>query len=128
MKKFHREVETVFEKVTSFTIKILGSSYSFILAFALVTFFLCNKGFYTQDALHIIRDLIPVITFLSLFVIQKEFNRFSAALHLKLNELVASHKPANNAVINIESKTEHEIIEMSKEYAELAEQAEKTDK
>ncbi len=49
-------------------------------------------------------------------MIQKEFNRFSAALHLKVNELVSSHKPANNAVINIEDKTEQQIIEVAKEY------------
>jgi hypothetical protein len=39
-----------------------------------------------------------------------------------VNELVASHKAASNAVINAEEKTEDEIVELSKEYAELAEQ------
>jgi low affinity Fe/Cu permease len=39
-----------------------------------------------------------------------------------VNELVASHKAASNAVINAEEKTEDEITELSKEYAELSEQ------
>jgi hypothetical protein len=39
-----------------------------------------------------------------------------------VNELVASHKAANNAVMNAEEKTEDEITELSKEYTELAEQ------
>ena len=30
-------------------------------------------------------------------------------------------EPANNAVINLERKTEHEITELKKEYDELAE-------
>jgi low affinity Fe/Cu permease len=57
-----------------------------------------------------------------LFIIQKSFNHFSAALHLKVNELVASHDAASNAVITVEAKTEHEITQLTKEYAELAEQ------
>jgi len=36
---------------------------------------------------------------------------------------VASNETASNTVINIEEKTEHEIAELSKEYAELAEHA-----
>jgi hypothetical protein len=38
-----------------------------------------------------------------------------------VNELVASHDPASNAVINAEEKTDREITELSKEYAELVE-------
>jgi low affinity Fe/Cu permease len=41
-----------------------------------------------------------------------------------LNELVASNKTANNAVINAEEKTEAEITELSKEYTELVEEIE----
>jgi low affinity Fe/Cu permease len=59
------------------------------------------------------------ITFLSFFMIQKSFNRFSASLHLKLNELVSAHDNANNAIINVENKTEEEIKEIAKEYAEM---------
>ena len=54
---------------------------------------------------------------------KKTFNRFSASLHLKVNELVASHEPASNLVINLEEKTEKEITDLSKEYAEQANQA-----
>jgi low affinity Fe/Cu permease len=39
-----------------------------------------------------------------------------------VNELVASHERARNAVMNAEEKTEDEIVELSKEYVELAEQ------
>jgi low affinity Fe/Cu permease len=102
---------------------ILGNSITFIVAVGTVLFWLTNKRFYTEDIHYKIGDVILGVTFLSLFVIQKSFNRFSASLHLKVNELVASHETASNTVINIEEKTEHEIAELSKEYAELAEQA-----
>jgi low affinity Fe/Cu permease len=123
MKNTYHQIERSFEKVTSIITNILGSSITFILAFLTVVYWFVNKQFYQQDMHHCIGDIILGITFLSLFVIQKTFNRFAGSLHLKVNELVASHKPANNSVINIENKTEHEIIELSKEYAELAELA-----
>ena len=115
-------MERGFEKLTSIAIAILGNSITFIIALCTVIFWLSNKRFYTQDIHYSIGDVILGVTFLSLFIIQKSFNRFSASLHLKVNELVASHEPASNAVINVEEKTEHEIFELSKEYTELAEQ------
>ena len=123
MKIIYKHTETLFEKLTSVASAILGNSITFILALCTVIFWLSNKRFYTQDIHHSIGDVILGITFLSLFIIQKTFNRFSASLHLKLNELVASHEPASNLVINSENKTEKEITELSKEYTELHQQA-----
>ncbi len=123
MKKIYWLIEKGFEKLTSVAIAILGNSITFILALFTVLFWLSNKLFYTQDIHERIGDLILGVTFLSLFIIQKSFNRFSASLHIKVNELVASHEPASNTVMNVGEKTEHEITELSKGYAELAEQA-----
>jgi low affinity Fe/Cu permease len=122
MKKIYRHAERGFEKLTSVATAILGNSITFIIALATVIFWLSNKRFYTQDIHYAIGDVILGVTFLSLFIIQKSFIHFSASLHLKVNELVASHEPASNAVINAEEKTEDEITELSKEYAELVEQ------
>jgi len=115
-------MERGFERLTSIAIAILGNSITFIIALCTVIFWLTNKKFYMQDIHYCIGDVILGVAFLSLFIIQKAFNRFSASLHLKVNELVASHELANNAVMNAEEKTELEITILSKEYAELAEQ------
>ncbi len=123
MKKIYRHIERHFEKVASWAIFILGNSITFIIALTIVIFWLSNKLFYIEDIHSRIGDLILGVAFLSLFIIQKSFNRFSASLHLKVNELVASHEPASNAVIDVDGKTEHEITELAKEYTELAEQA-----
>jgi low affinity Fe/Cu permease len=64
-------------------------------------------------------DVIFTVTFLSIFIIQKSVNRFSAALHLKLNELVSAHDKANNEMINVEEKTEEEIKELAKQYTTI---------
>jgi len=122
MKNIYRHTENGFEKLASIAIAILGNSITFIVALCTVIFWLTNKQFYVQDIHACISDVLLGIAFLSLFIIQKSFNRFSASVHYKVNELVASNESAKNAVINIEKKTEHEINELSKEYADLAEQ------
>src|ERR1035437_1039712 len=128
MKNIYRHSEKVFEKLASIAIAILGNSISFIIALCTVIFWLCNKEFYTQNIHACIGDVILGVAFLSLFIIQKSFNRFSASLHLKVNELVASHEPASNAVIHAEEKTEHEINILSKEYSELDDQIKEEEK
>lgn len=118
MKSIYRNIETGFEKMTLIATVLLGNSITFILAFCLVLFWWINSFFETDDIHQVIGDIIFGITFLSLFIIQKSFNRFSALLHLKINELVSSHENANNAVMNASEKTEREIKELSKEYIE----------
>jgi low affinity Fe/Cu permease len=124
----YRHLEKSFEKLTSIATTILGHHTTFIIALGIIIFWLSNKKFYTQNIHDSIGDIILGITFLSLFIIQKTFNRFSGALHLKVNELVASHEPASNTVINAEDKTEHEITQLSKEYAKLEEIADEKER
>ncbi|SEG26107.1 low affinity iron permease family protein [Flavobacterium urumqiense] len=127
MVKIYSHLESVFEKLTSVATSILGNSITFIIALALVLYWWINSFFATQDMHQIIGDIIFGTTFLSLFIIQKSFNKFSASLHLKINELVSSHDTASNAVMNVEAKTEREITELSKEYSELAEKIKELD-
>ena len=122
MKRLYWYLENSFEKLTSIATAILGNSITFIIAFFTVIFWLSEKEFFKQDLHHCIGDIILGITFLSFFMIQQSFNRFSASLHLKLNELVSAHENASNSVINVEHKTELEIKEIAKDYAELVEQ------
>ena len=121
MKNTYLYLEALFEKLTSKATAILGNSITFIIALGLVIFWLTEKAFYKQSLHASIGDVILSVTFLSLFIIQKSFNRFSGSLHLKVNELVASHEPASNAMIGVENKTENEIIELAREHVELIE-------
>jgi low affinity Fe/Cu permease len=122
MQDLYRKLERKFEKLTSIVLSILGSSIAFVIALVIVIFWLTQKEFYTQSLHECISDVFLAITFLAFFMIQKWFNHFSASLHLKLNELVSAHDNANNAVINIENKTEEEIREIAKDYAEIVEE------
>ncbi|MDI1306483.1 MAG: low affinity iron permease family protein [bacterium] len=127
MKKIYSYLEQLFEKLASTATAILGNPITFIVALCLVLWWWINNLFTTRDVHQIIGDIIFGVTFLSLFIIQKSFNRFSASLHLKVNELVSSHETASNAVLNADVKTEREITELSKEYNELAEKIKELD-
>jgi low affinity Fe/Cu permease len=112
----YRKIEQLFEKLTSIATKILGNSISFIIASIVVIFWWSTNLFTSNDSHQNIGDMIFGITFLSLFIIQKSFNKYSALVHLKINELISSHEPANNSVMNTAEKTENEIWDLSKEY------------
>jgi low affinity Fe/Cu permease len=114
----HRS-EQIFERISLFAIKIIGNSFTFVFAFILVGFWLINRVSFTENLHEMIGDLILGVSFLCLFLIQKSVNRFSATLHLKLNELVSSHEMASNTVIDLAGKTETEIMALSAEYSEL---------
>ncbi len=118
MINLYRSIEKIFEKLTAAATVVLGNSITFILALSTVIYWLTNKQYNAQNFQESLRDIILSVTFLSFFIIQKSFNRFSALLHFKINELIASHEHANNAVILAEEKTEHEINSLSKKHAE----------
>lgn len=91
----HIHIEKYFEKVADWATVVLGNSITFMVVLCLIVFWFVNRSFDDPNLQELIRDFIHAITFLSLFIIQKSFNRFSGALHLKINELVVANKSAN---------------------------------
>lgn len=122
MKATYFKVERKFERLTSISTKILGNSITFILALIMVIFWWSSNLFTSNDIHQNIGDIILGITFLSLFIIQKSFNRYSALIHLKMNELISSHEPANNSVMHTSKKTEKEIRRLTREYTDSIEE------
>ena len=121
MKNIYRQIEIAFEKLASTATRIYGNSLTFLLALAMVFYYVSTPRFYRQDLHDCIRDLITCTMFISFFIIQKTVNRFSVALQLKMNELVAAHENASNKMINVEDKSEEELKELSKHYTTLKE-------
>ena len=119
MNLFYKKLETWFETLVNYATQVYGNSLTFILALGTVLFYIASPRFYHQDAHDSIKDIILCITFISFFIIQKSMNRFSAALHLKMNELVAAHEKASNKMINVENKSEEELKELSQHYSTL---------
>ncbi len=123
MRNTYYRIEHYFEKLSTLATKIIGNSITFLVALTVILFWIFNREFYTQNLHDDIGDIILSITFLTLFILQKSLNKFTASIHLKMNELVATHEPASNLMINIENKSEQELKELSKEFYELAELA-----
>jgi low affinity Fe/Cu permease len=60
-----------------------------------------------------------IVTFLMVFLIQRAQNKDAAALHLKLNEIVAALQGASNRLINVESLSEQEVRTLRGHYEKL---------
>jgi low affinity Fe/Cu permease len=123
MGKQLKKLELIFEKLVTISLNVFSHPVTFIVALILTLFWLLNKDFFHQSLRDDLRDIISAITFLCFFLIQKSFNKFSTALHVKLNELLASHDKASNRIVNIEEKSEAELKELSKHYTTLSKNA-----
>jgi len=118
MKSAYLFLENLFEKFSVVALKIFGSSITFIIAVLLIIFWLLLSDRSMMTFQDEIRDIILSVTFLNFFIIQKTQNRMSAAMHLKLNELVKAHENASNTLLNVEKKSGAEIAEMEKKFDE----------
>ncbi|MDB6078800.1 MAG: hypothetical protein JWO82_2547 [Akkermansiaceae bacterium] len=68
----------------------------------------------------VINTSTTIITFLMVFLIQNSQNRDSAALHIKLDELIRVQTEAKNSMMGLEDKEERELDEIKKEFDKLA--------
>ena len=61
-----------------------------------------------------------IVTFLMVFLIQNTQNRDSAAVQLKLDELIRAAAGAHNALLDLEELTESDLERLRSRYEELA--------
>ena len=71
----------------------------------------------------LINTSTTVITFLMVFLIQSTQNRDTAALHLKLDELIRVIDGAQTALLDLEELDEKELEEIRDRYEALAREA-----
>jgi len=64
-----------------------------------------------------------IVTFLMVFLIQSAQNRDSAAVQLKLDELIRAMEGAQNTLLDIEELDERELEQMRLQFEALAEEA-----
>jgi len=68
----------------------------------------------------IINTSTTIITFLMVFVIQNTQNRDTAAIQIKLDELIRATQGAHNALLDLEELDEKELQSYLRRYEELA--------
>ena len=106
------------------TARVTGSSAAFMTVCALTLLWLATGPvFRWSDTWQLIINTITnIVSMLMIFLIQNTQNRESAALQLKVDELLRAVRGAQNAFINLEELTE-DLVRIKERYAELAEQA-----
>ncbi len=111
-----------FENFSSKVTKISGSPAAFLGAFAVVLVWAVTGPFfhYSETWQLVINTGTTIITFLMVFVIQQSANKDTMALHLKLNELIASAKGASNRLISSEELNSEELETLKRFYALLS--------
>src|SRR6201996_2972119 len=124
-----KKKKNLFERFSNWATAATGSSAAFIIATAtIVIWAVTGPAFhYSETWQLIINTGTTIVTFLMVFLIQKSQNKDSKAIHLKLNELLASHEGTSNRIVDIENLTEKELDHLHRFYAELSALAEKED-
>ena len=115
-----------FDRFASTVTRWTGSPVVFCFATLLVIVWAClgPTFHYSSGWQLVINTGTTIVTFLMVFLIQQSQNKDSIAVHLKLNELIASHRSADNQLIGIEDAPEQSLRKLAAYYAELADRAE----
>jgi low affinity Fe/Cu permease len=119
--------KNLFEKFANWATNATGSSAAFIIAIVVIFVWAVTGPIfkYSDTWQLVINTGTTIVTFLMVFLIQKTQNKDSKAIHLKLNELLASHQGASNRMVDIEDLTEVELDQLHKFYVQLSDLAEK---
>ncbi|NOW96430.1 low affinity iron permease family protein [Mucilaginibacter sp. SG564] len=122
-----KKSKNLFERFSNWATAATGSSAAFIIATSTVLIWAVTGPLfhYSETWQLVINTGTTIITFLMVFLIQKSQNKDSKAVHLKLNELLASHEGTSNRMVNIEDLTEEELDHLYKFYIRLSDLAEK---
>ena len=101
-------VDRVFTAFASSVARWTGSHWAFIVAAVLVVVGLLTTEVEETNL------AISIVTLLMVFVLQNTQNRDSAALHLKLDEVVRAEPEARDEIRGAESRSHSEITELTR--------------
>jgi low affinity Fe/Cu permease len=120
-----KKQKNFFERFSNWATAATGSSAAFLTAIAIIVIWLVTGPVfkYSDTWQLVINTGTTIVTFLMVFLIQKSQNKDSKAIHLKLNELLASHEGTSNRMVSIEDLTEEELDRLYKFYRQLSDLA-----
>jgi low affinity Fe/Cu permease len=114
-----------FSKFSSSLSTLTGRPVTFVLAAVLVAVWaLTGPLFHYSDTWQlVINTSTTIVTFLMVFLIQNTQNRDTAAMQIKLDELIRAMEGAHNALLDLEELEEKDLTRFRKHYERLAEDA-----
>ncbi|KMZ12892.1 hypothetical protein BHUM_00863c [Candidatus Burkholderia humilis] len=105
--------------------QVAGRASTFVIAVVLVIVWAVSGPlFHFSDTWQlVINTSTTIVTFLMVFLIQNTQNRDTAAMQIKLDELIRVIDKAHNALLDLEELDEKELTIFRKRYEKLAEEA-----
>ena len=118
-------IDTLFNLVAKRASRAAGTPWVFCLALAVVAAWaLSGPVFGFNDTWQLaINTGTTIVTFLTVFLIQHTQNADTAAIHLKLDELIRATREADNILLDMEEMDERELEAIRKRYEALADMA-----
>ncbi|MGH7244158.1 MAG: low affinity iron permease family protein [Phycisphaerales bacterium] len=125
VKGVSKKSSSVFGKFARWSSHATGTPAAFFLALSVVLVW-CVTGplFHFSDTWQLVINTgTTIVTFLMVFLIQQAQNRDTAAMQVKLDEIIRSLEGAHNAVLDLEELEEAELIRIRENYQKLATEA-----
>lgn len=114
--------KSIFTRMAKWTAHASGHPFTFIGAVALIILWLMSGplfGFSDTWQL-VVNTATTIITFLMVFLIQSTQNRDTAAIQIKLDELIRAFDNTHNALMDLEELDERELQRIRTQYCQLA--------
>ena len=114
-----------FARLATATARAMGHPTAFVIAVLIILgWAVTGPLFHFSDTWQlVINTATTIVTFLMVFLIQNTQNRESAAVQLKLDELIRAIRGSHNALLDLEELAEEDLDRLRAVYAELARQA-----
>ena len=114
-----------FQHFAKWTSRTTGRPSAFLLATLVIVAWVATGPFfdYSNTWQLVINTGTTIITFLMVFLIQNTQNRDSAAVQVKLDELIRAANGAHNALLDLEELEEAELDRIRATYQKLAARA-----
>ena len=111
-----------FSKFSTGLSTMAGKPATFVIAVVLVVVWgVSGPMFHFSDTWQlVINTSTTIVTFLMVFLIQNTQNRDTAAIQLKLDELIRANENARNAMLTLEDLTEEQLLRLKSSFARIA--------
>jgi low affinity Fe/Cu permease len=108
-----------FEQISHKVNRFLGTSQALLVG--LVVMVIWALSFLFEGKWHeLICELVAMVSFLNLFTLQRAQNKDLKAIHIKLDELIATSSSATNHLIKAEEAPEHVLDQVHELYKSAA--------
>lgn len=116
---------TLFSRFAKKSARVAGLPNTFFVAVFIILIWAVSGPFFDfSDTWQlVINTSTTIITFLMVFLIQNTQNRDSAAVQLKLDELIRATKAAHDSLMDLEELEEDELEQIRKKYEDAAARA-----